>query len=57
MVIFPLRWPAKIVLMLIAVVLGLIWSMLSFPKIWRKMLGKSDKNEKNKTDEGQIRKN
>jgi hypothetical protein len=38
-VIFPLSWPGKIVLMLIAVMLGLIWSMLMWPGAWRKLLG------------------
>jgi hypothetical protein len=47
MVIFPLSWPGKIVLMLIAVVLGIIfWKMMkAFPseKQKRKMQEKQEK--------------
>ena len=35
-VIFPLSIPGKIVLTLIAISLGIIWSMLQFPSFWKK---------------------
>lgn len=35
MKIFPLSIPGKIVLILIAIAIGLIWSMLQFPEKWR----------------------
>jgi hypothetical protein len=41
MIIFPLSIPGKIVLILIAIVLGLIWSMLQWPDFWKRKLGKS----------------
>lgn len=40
MVIFPLSVPGKIVLMLIAILLGLIWSMLQFPGMWKRLMRK-----------------
>ena len=42
-VIFPLSIPGKIALTLIAVFLGLIWSMMQWPAWWKKKLGKKDK--------------
>ena len=41
-VIFPLSVPGKIVLFLVAIVLGLIWSMMVWPDAWRKMLKNDD---------------
>lgn len=38
MIIFPLSVPGKIVLILVAIALGLIWSMLMWPAAWRKLL-------------------
>lgn len=40
--IFPLSTGGRIALMLIAIVLGLIWSYFQWPDFWRKLLKKSD---------------
>jgi hypothetical protein len=42
--IFPLTTPGRIVFILIAIVLGLIWSMFMWPNLWRKMLGKKQQS-------------
>ena len=45
MVIFPLSWPARIVLILIAIVLGLIFWMMVKPEFWRRVWGKKDEQK------------
>lgn len=52
MIIFPLSIPGKIILILIAVVLGLIFSMIQWPQFWKNLLRKKEvvKDENNKTD-------
>jgi uncharacterized protein YneF (UPF0154 family) len=48
-IIFPLSWPARIVFILIAIVLGLIFWMVYKPELWRKWLRKDPPiNEKGK---------
>ena len=42
MIIFPLSTPGKIVLILVAIALGLIWSQLQFPGWWRKFFKKNE---------------
>jgi hypothetical protein len=37
---FPLSATGRVVLILIAIIIGLIWSMLMWPNAWRKMFGK-----------------
>ena len=46
MVIFPLSWPGKIALMLIALALGLTYLMMSRPDLWRKVVSRFKKNKK-----------
>lgn len=41
-VIFPLSPAGKVVLILIAILFGLIFSMLQWPGWWRKHFGKKD---------------
>lgn len=43
--IFPLSTGGRIVLMLIAIVLGLIWSYFQWPDFWRKLLKKSPEQQ------------
>ena len=38
--IFPLSTSGRIILILIAVVIGLIWSMFQFPDFWRRLYKK-----------------
>lgn len=45
MIIFPLSWLGKIVLIIIAVFLGMIWSMLQWPDWWIKRLRKNSKSK------------
>ena len=40
MIIFPLSIPGKIVLIIIAAIIGLIWSMLMWPEWWKAKLRK-----------------
>lgn len=40
MMIFPLSWPAKIVLMLICIFIGMIWSMMTWPEWWKRRFRK-----------------
>jgi hypothetical protein len=42
MIIFPLSTPGKIILILIAIALGLIWSQLMWPGYWRKLFKKTE---------------
>lgn len=51
MIIFPLSVPGKIVLILIAIVLGLIFSMLWFPQTWRKIFKNENLFKFKKNDE------
>ena len=55
MIIFPLSWPGKIVLILVAIALGLIWSMLMWPAAWRKLLRRPAVPEQSKTPESKTR--
>ena len=55
MIIFPLSWPAKIVLILIALFLGLIFSMLQWPGWWRKHFRKQSEIVGEKLDEAHQR--
>jgi chromate transport protein ChrA len=48
MVIFPLSWPGKIVLILIAIALGLIYWMLAKPEHWTWMRKKKDDAQEKK---------
>ncbi len=41
MVIFPLSWPGKVVLILIALALGLVYLMMSKPELWKKITGRN----------------
>ena len=43
MIIFPLSPAARVVFILVAAVLGLIFSMVMWPAWWKKKLGKKDK--------------
>jgi hypothetical protein len=43
MVIFPLSWPGKIVLILIALMLGFIFWMMMSPERAKKWFGKKEK--------------
>jgi hypothetical protein len=43
MIIFPLSMPGRIVLVLIAIFLGLIFWMLWKPEFWRRVFKKKDK--------------
>ncbi len=45
MMIFPLSWPAKIVLMLIAVMIGLIWSMMQYPEWWKRRIRRGSQSK------------
>lgn len=40
MILFPLSPAGKVILILIALAIGLIWSMLQWPEWWRKKLKK-----------------
>ena len=53
--IFPLSIPAKIVLVLIAIFLGLIWSMLQWPGWWKKHFRKQSEVVEEKLDEAHQR--
>lgn len=44
-IVFPLSWPGKVVLLLIAVVLAIIWSMLQFPMWWKKKIRGGEKSK------------
>lgn len=46
-VVFPLSPAGRVVLIIIAIVIGLIWSMLMWPNWWKKVFGKS-------TDQPQV---
>lgn len=51
MIIFPLSWPGKVVLILIAIVLGLIFSMIQWPQFWKNLMRKKEVvKDENKTD-------
>lgn len=50
-VIFPLSVVGKVVLIIIAITLGIIWSMLQFPAFWKRVLRKGKKSKILKDDE------
>lgn len=53
--IFPLSVPGKIVLILIAIFLGLIWSMFQYPATWKRLLGKKPEEPLIKLPEEKLR--
>lgn len=46
MIIFPLSISAKIVLILIACFLAMIWSMMTYPQFWKRRFRKSNQQSK-----------
>lgn len=48
MVIFPLSWPGKIVLMIIAIILGLMFWMVAKPEHWMWLRKKKDDDAQGK---------
>lgn len=40
MIIFPLSWPGKIVLIIIAIVIGCMWHMITWPDKWKWLFDK-----------------
>lgn len=46
MMIFPLSIPAKIVLILIMIFIGMIWSMMTYPDWWKRRIRKGDRQSK-----------
>ena len=46
MMIFPLSIPAKIILIIIAFFIGMIWSMMTYPEFWKRKFRKSNQQSK-----------
>jgi len=57
MVIFPLdNWWARVALWLIAIFLGLIFSMLAYPAFWRRLFRRKDAQRETKNDAKPVKK-